>query len=97
MIAGLVANNVGSNDRQLHLIPVENCADCWFTQFRLQVVTSTVNAGMFVLMMRLLKTLKRPVRVVWVFRKTQWIAMFTTDLELSVSQIIEYYGARWEN
>jgi transposase len=29
----------------------------------------------------------------WVFRKTQWIAMFTTDLELSVTQIIEYYGA----
>jgi IS4 transposase len=44
----------------------------------------------------MLKTLKRPVRVVWVFRKTQWIAMFSTDLELSVIQIIEYYGARWK-
>jgi hypothetical protein len=44
----------------------------------------------------MLKTLKCPVRVVWVFRKTQWIAMFTTDLELSVTQIIEYYGARWK-
>jgi len=44
----------------------------------------------------MLKTLKCPVRVVWVFRKTQWIAMFTTDLALSVTQIIEYYGARWK-
>jgi hypothetical protein len=41
----------------------------------------------------MLKTLKRPVRVVWVFRKTQWVAMFSTDLTLSVIQIIEYYGA----
>jgi len=30
MIAGSVANYVGLNDRHLHLIPVENCADCWF-------------------------------------------------------------------
>ena len=44
----------------------------------------------------MLKTLKCPVRVVWVFRKTQWIAIFSTDLELSVKQIIEYYGARWK-
>ncbi|WP_139113760.1 transposase, partial [Acidithiobacillus thiooxidans] len=44
----------------------------------------------------LLKTLRCPVRVVWVFRKTQWVAFFTTDLTLSVTQIIEYYGARWK-
>jgi hypothetical protein len=44
----------------------------------------------------MLKTFKCPVRVVWVFRKTQWIAVFTTDLTLSVTQIIEYYGARWK-
>jgi len=44
----------------------------------------------------MLKTLKCPVRVVWVFRKTQWIAIFSTDLDLSVEQIIEYYGARWK-
>ncbi|MDD5266640.1 MAG: transposase [Methylococcales bacterium] len=44
----------------------------------------------------MLKTLKRSVRVVWVFRKTQWVAMLSTDLELSVKQIIEYYGARWK-
>ncbi|EFK08643.1 transposase, IS4 family [delta proteobacterium NaphS2] len=44
----------------------------------------------------MLKTLKCPVRVVWVFRKTQWIAIFSTDLKLSVEQIIEYYGARWK-
>ncbi len=44
----------------------------------------------------MLKTLKCPVRVVWVYRKTQWVALFTTDLSLSVQQIIEYYGARWK-
>ena len=44
----------------------------------------------------MLKTLKCPVRVVWVYRKTQWLALFSTDLTLSVQQIIEYYGARWK-
>ena len=44
----------------------------------------------------MLKTLKCPVRVVWVYRKTQWVALFTTDLDLTVEQIIEYYGARWK-
>ncbi len=44
----------------------------------------------------MVKSLKRPVRVVWVFRRSRWITLFTTDLELSVTQIIEYYGARWK-
>jgi hypothetical protein len=44
----------------------------------------------------MLKNLRCPARVVWVFRKTQWAAFFTTDLTLSVQQIIEYYGARWK-
>ena len=44
----------------------------------------------------MLKTLKCPVRVVWVFRKTQWVALFSTDMDLSIEQIIEYYGARWK-
>ena len=44
----------------------------------------------------ILKTLRCPVRVVWVFRKTQWIALVTTDLALTVAQIIEFYGARWK-
>jgi len=44
----------------------------------------------------MLKTLKCPVRVVWVFRKTQWVALFSTDLDLSTQKIIEYYGARWK-
>lgn len=44
----------------------------------------------------MVKTLKCPVRVVWVYRKTQWVALFSTDLSLSVQQIIEYYGARWK-
>ena len=44
----------------------------------------------------MLKTLKCAVRVVWVYRKSTWIALVTTDLDLSVEQIIEYYGARWK-
>jgi len=44
----------------------------------------------------MLKTLKCPVRVVWVYRKTQWVALFSTDLTLGVEEIIEYYGARWK-
>ena len=42
------------------------------------------------------KKLKCPVRVVWVYRKTRYVALMTTDLTLSVEQIIEYYGARWK-
>ena len=30
------------------------------------------------------------------FRKTKWVALVTTDLTLTVEQIIEYYGARWK-
>jgi len=44
----------------------------------------------------MLKTLRCPVRVVWVYRKTQWVALMTTDLDLSIEQIIEYYSARWK-
>ena len=44
----------------------------------------------------MLKTLKCAVMVVWVYRKTRWVALFSTDLALSVEQIIEYYGARWK-
>jgi len=44
----------------------------------------------------MLKTLRCPVRVVFVYRRTQWVAMFTTDLSLSTRQIIEFYGARWK-
>jgi hypothetical protein len=44
----------------------------------------------------MLKTLKCAVRVVWIYRKTQWVALFSTDLTLSVQQVIEYYGARWK-
>lgn len=44
----------------------------------------------------MLKTMKCPVRVVWVYRKTRYVALMTTDLTLSVEQIIEYYGARWK-
>ena len=44
----------------------------------------------------MLKTIKCSARVVWVYRKTQWVAIFSTDLNLTVEQIIEYYGARWK-
>jgi len=44
----------------------------------------------------MLKTLKSEVKVVWVYRRTQWVALFSTDLTLSVQEIIEYYGARWK-
>jgi Transposase DDE domain len=33
---------------------------------------------------------------VWVFRHNRWVAFFTTDLALSVAQVIEFYGARWK-
>jgi hypothetical protein len=44
----------------------------------------------------MLKTMKCPVRVVWVFRQSRYVALATTDLALSVEQIIEFYGARWK-
>jgi hypothetical protein len=44
----------------------------------------------------MLKTIRRAVKVVWVYRQTQWVALFSTDLSLSARQIIEYYGARWK-
>lgn len=44
----------------------------------------------------MLKSLKCRVRVVWIFRRTQWVALFSTDLTLSVEEIIKYYGARWK-
>lgn len=42
------------------------------------------------------KSLGLPVRIVWIFYGKQWIALFTTDLALTVEQIINYYGARWK-
>jgi hypothetical protein len=44
----------------------------------------------------MLKTIKCAVKVVWIYRKSQWLAIFSTDTTLSVVQIIEYYGARWK-
>jgi len=44
----------------------------------------------------MLQTLRCPIRVVFVYRQTQWVALFTTDMSLSVKQIIELYGARWK-
>jgi hypothetical protein len=44
----------------------------------------------------MLKSLRCQVRVVWVLRNTQWVALVTTDLTLTLPQIVEYYGARWK-
>jgi len=44
----------------------------------------------------MLKTLRCCVRVVWVYRRTQWVALVSTDLDLSIEQIVEYYAARWK-
>jgi len=30
------------------------------------------------------------------FRRTEWIDLYSTDMDLSVEQIIEYYGSRWK-
>jgi IS4 transposase len=59
--------------------------------------TFTVNTGMYALMTlwSYWKHSKAPGGF-WVFRKTQSVAMFTTDLMFSVTQVIEYYGARWK-
>ena len=42
------------------------------------------------------KSLQREIKVVWVFRKTIFVAFYTTDLTMSVEEIVEYYGARWK-
>jgi hypothetical protein len=42
------------------------------------------------------KSLKARIHVVWVFYKKSWVALYTTDLSLTVAQIVEYYGARWK-
>ncbi len=44
----------------------------------------------------MLKTLKCPVKVVWVFRQKQSVFFFSTDITLSTENIIEYYGDRWK-
>ena len=44
----------------------------------------------------MLKTLRCAARIVWVYRKTQWVALMSTDLTLSVAQVIELYSARWK-
>ena len=44
----------------------------------------------------MLKTMKCPVKVVWIYRNSKWLVLFSTDLKLSVEQIISLYGARWK-
>lgn len=48
-----------------------------------------VRAVMAVERQVMLRMLRCQVRVVWVFRKTQWVALVTTDRRLTVEQIIE--------
>nr|WP_320014017.1 transposase [uncultured Desulfobacter sp.] len=77
---------------------VADCAACWKKKCRAYMVflygkTREVQAYSQIVM---LKTMKCPVRVVFVYRKTRYVALMTTNLTLSVEQIIEYYGARWK-
>jgi SRSO17 transposase len=44
----------------------------------------------------MLPSLKCLIRVVWVYRKSQWTALFTTDLTLTVVEIVQLYAARWK-
>jgi hypothetical protein len=44
----------------------------------------------------MLKTIRCAVKVVWVYRQSQWVALYSTDLTLSANQIIAFYGARWK-
>ena len=44
----------------------------------------------------MLKTIRCAVKVVWVYRQSQWVALYSTDTTLALQQIIEYYGARWK-
>jgi hypothetical protein len=44
----------------------------------------------------MLKTIRCAVKVVWVYRQSQWVALYSTDLTLAAQQIITYYGARWK-
>jgi len=62
---------------------------CVFLYGKSREVTASSNVVM-------LGTLRCPVRVVFVYRRSSWVALFTTDLSLSVEQIIEFYGARWK-
>ena len=44
----------------------------------------------------MLKRLRCAVRVVWVYRRRQWVALMSTDLTLSLAQIVEFCSARWK-
>lgn len=77
---------------------VADCAGCWKQKCRAYMIflygkTREVQAYSQIVM---LKTMKCPVRVVFVYQKTRYVALMSTDLTLSVEQIIEYYGARWK-
>lgn len=44
----------------------------------------------------MLPSLKCLVRIVWVYRRSQWVALFTTDLSLTIVDIVQLYAARWK-
>ncbi|MBF0179311.1 MAG: hypothetical protein HQM03_04695 [Magnetococcales bacterium] len=44
----------------------------------------------------MLPSLKGMVRIVWVYRRSQWVALFTTDHSLTVVDIVQLYAARWK-
>ncbi|WP_163831647.1 IS701 family transposase [Spartinivicinus ruber] len=43
------------------------------------------------------QSLKTQIRVVWIYSgRASWVALYSTDTSLTVTQIIEWYGARWK-
>ena len=44
----------------------------------------------------MLPSLQCLVRIVWVYRRSQWVALFTTDLTLTLVEIVQLYAARWK-
>jgi len=42
------------------------------------------------------KAFKCPIKVVFAYYKNHFVALATTDLSLTVTQVLEYYSARWK-
>jgi hypothetical protein len=42
------------------------------------------------------KAFKCPIKVIFAYYKNHFVALATTDLSLTVAQVLEYYSARWE-
>ncbi len=72
--------------------PVLAVADSWFGNDGLWSQPERGGQGKFNLLCRL----RSNITLFDFLRKTRYIAIITTDLSLSVKEMIEYYGARWK-